>query len=272
MKHVVIYAIVTVLLSGCGSQSSPSQSVPTGGQEATAGSQEVEARKLYMKAAQLIKVSLSINNLSSAFNKRKEALVLLEKIPQDYPESSFALKIVEGDFKLHSISIVQLKESLLPPTISIHDAAEEGNILELRRHLSIGTDINKGNKINSTPLHRAIFYGKEEAITFLVDQGANVNAITDQQYTPLHSTVSMTGLNHGELNKRGFADQETLDDMWKHHRIARLLLSNGANVNTIGYEGKTPLDAAIQYGLKEISRLLRAEGGKTADELKAEGK
>jgi hypothetical protein len=53
MKHVVIYAIITVLLSGCGSQSSPSQSATNGDQEAPASSQEVEARKLYMKAAQL---------------------------------------------------------------------------------------------------------------------------------------------------------------------------------------------------------------------------
>jgi len=35
---------------------------------------------------------------------------------------------------------------------------------------------------------------------------------------------------------------------------------------------KTPLDGAIYKGYSEIADLLRKHGGKTAEELKAEGK
>tara|TARA_B100000575_G_C22817246_1_gene480991 strand:+ start:514 stop:645 length:132 start_codon:yes stop_codon:yes gene_type:complete len=34
----------------------------------------------------------------------------------------------------------------------------------------------------------------------------------------------------------------------------------------------TPLDAAIEFGEQETADLLRKHGGKTAEELKAEGK
>ena len=53
-------------------------------------------------------------------------------------------------------------------------------------------------------------------------------------------------------------------------------LAAGANVNAIivsgRYQGKTPLDLAIRLGQTETIDLLRKHGGKTAEELKAEGK
>ena len=53
-------------------------------------------------------------------------------------------------------------------------------------------------------------------------------------------------------------------------------LAAGANVNAIivsgRYQGKTPLDLAIRLGQTETIDLLRKHGGKTGEELKAEGK
>jgi len=55
--------------------------------------------------------------------------------------------------------------------------------------------------------------------------------------------------------------------------IAELLIAKGANVNALilsgSDQGKTPLDTADN---KEIANLLRVIGGKTGEELKAEGK
>ena len=49
-------------------------------------------------------------------------------------------------------------------------------------------------------------------------------------------------------------------------------LAAGTNMNTKNAEGKTPLDSAIQLKLTETANLLRKHGGKTGEELKAEGK
>jgi len=53
--------------------------------------------------------------------------------------------------------------------------------------------------------------------------------------------------------------------------MAELLIANGATVNAkieVGeYKGQTPLDSADG----EITDLLRKHGGKTGEELKAEG-
>ena len=54
--------------------------------------------------------------------------------------------------------------------------------------------------------------------------------------------------------------------------IADLFIANGADVNAKGADGRTPLDWAIKYKRTEIAALLRKHGGKTGEELKAEGK
>ena len=55
---------------------------------------------------------------------------------------------------------------------------------------------------------------------------------------------------------------------WGHKEFVELLIAKGADVNAKDAEGKTPSDS----GTGEISDLLRKHGGKTGEELKAEGK
>ena len=43
-------------------------------------------------------------------------------------------------------------------------------------------------------------------------------------------------------------------------------------MNAKDFENKTPLDEAINYKHNETADLLRKHGGKTGEELKAEGK
>ncbi|MDP6915887.1 MAG: hypothetical protein QGF29_12380 [Verrucomicrobiota bacterium] len=49
-------------------------------------------------------------------------------------------------------------------------------------------------------------------------------------------------------------------------------MSKGADVNAKDEYGDTPLDWAIQFREPETADLLRKHGGKTGEELKAEGK
>ena len=99
-------------------------------------------------------------------------------------------------------------------------------------------------------VHDAAHSGNIEAVKQHLAAGTDVNAKTDFRWTPLH-----------------YAAREG------HKEITDLLLTNGADVNAKNDEGGTPMDwAECCAAKKEIADLLRKHGGKTAEELKAEGK
>ena len=54
--------------------------------------------------------------------------------------------------------------------------------------------------------------------------------------------------------------------------IVELLIAKGGDVNVKTEDGLTPLDRAIKYQRTETADLLRKHGGRTGEELKAEGK
>jgi ankyrin repeat protein len=54
--------------------------------------------------------------------------------------------------------------------------------------------------------------------------------------------------------------------------IVERLIAKGADVNAKTDAGRTPLDRAIVMDKTKIADLLRKHGGKTGEELKAEGK
>ena len=57
-----------------------------------------------------------------------------------------------------------------------------------------------------------------------------------------------------------------------YKEVAEQLIADGADVNAKGYEGSTPLDNAIEFKHFDTVDLLRKHGGKTAEQLKVEGK
>jgi ankyrin repeat protein len=133
------------------------------------------------------------------------------------------------------------------------NAAENGNIIAVKRLLAAGVNVNAKDILGETPLHRAAFEGHKEIVQLLIAKAADVNAKDKYGGTPLF--YAATG---------------------GHKEIAELLITAGADVNAkilIGkFKGETPLDYAIFYNYSKTADLLRKHGGKTAKELKAEGK
>ena len=50
------------------------------------------------------------------------------------------------------------------PSMSIHDAARDGNIEAVKQHLAAGSDVNLKGKFGETPLHWAAHKGSKEIV------------------------------------------------------------------------------------------------------------
>ncbi len=71
------------------------------------------------------------------------------------------------------------------PDISIHKAAQAGNIEAVKQHLAAGTDVNAKDKYGRTPLHAAAVGGSKEVVELLIAKGADVNAKYEECATSL---------------------------------------------------------------------------------------
>ena len=96
--------------------------------------------------------------------------------------------------------------------------------------------------------------GDIKAVKHHLDAGVDVN-LKDEfgKLTPLHEAAT-----------------------YGHKEVAELLIAAGADVNaeitSVKFRGETALDWAIAFKETELTDLLRKHGGKTGEELKAEGK
>ncbi len=90
--------------------------------------------------------------------------------------------------------------------------------------------------------------GNIEAVKQHLVAGTDVNTKNRMGWTPLHN-AAVSG------------EKETVE----------LLISSGADVNAKTKRGDTPLDVAIKFKHTETADILRKHGGKTGEELKAEG-
>ena len=134
----------------------------------------------------------------------------------------------------------------LPPEISLLDAAQKGYFDAVKQHIAAGTFSNERDENGLTPLHLAVGKDHVEIVRLLIKSTTDVNAKNDWGSTPLHYALTK--------------------------EIAELLIAKGAAVNAKDEDGDTPLDWADRRNQTAITVLLRKHGGKTGEELKAEGK
>ena len=164
-----------------------------------------------------------------------------------------------------------------------------------------GADLGRADKFGHSPLHYAAHHGNKEIVILLITNSADVNAKCKGGETPLSMAANketadllrkhggkygtfIAAVAGGDINAvKMFLDagsdvNEKVQHGWTplhetavfgHAEVAELLITNGADVNAWdGYE--TPLD--VSDNESEFATLLRKHGGKTGEELKAEGK
>ena len=170
------------------------------------------------------------------------------------------LKDEEGNLMILPTELVAATVTPEPPRASIHRSARQGEIGYIIQHISAGSDVNEVNKNNGQiALHYASIHNHVLILKLLIDNGSNVN-LTDK--------IGMTSLH--------------LTSLGGHKEAAKMLIDSGALLNTVNIHGETPLDTALKdfkidsqkakSNKKETADLLRKHGGKTGEELKAEGK
>jgi uncharacterized protein len=121
------------------------------------------------------------------------------------------------------------------PTLTIHEAAAAGIEDRVRELIRDRSAINSVSHDGWTPLHLAVFFNQNQIAERLIEEGANVNALStnSQGVSPLHSALAN-----------------------KNVRIAKLLLQRGADPGAVSAAGFTPLHYVATYDLVEIGRLL----------------
>ena len=182
------------------------------------------------------------------------------------------------------------------------------NLDTIKLLIERGANVNAIDDTHDTPLHLC---NNKEIAELLIDKGANVNAKTRragetplfkathgaaqgasksyQKYLGLTKMLLAKGADVNVKRKTGsmIKDDEPYRDKSgdtvlhqvvrsyseKHaSEVAELLITNGAQINERNIRGNTPLDEALLNQRNKTADLLRKHGGKTGEELKAEGK
>jgi len=114
----------------------------------------------------------------------------------------------------------------------------KGDLSIVTRALAQGKDINQGDENGMTVLrHACLRWGEVKHVSFLLDNGADVNHARLDGYTPLH-WASYDG----------------------NAEVCQLLLERGANINQTNENGKTPLYYACSLGRLAACKLLMKYG------------
>lgn len=127
----------------------------------------------------------------------------------------------------------------------------------------------KTQDIGLTPLHFAAMSGAGKAVDALLSLGADINATDNSGKTPLFCAVQggQSSVAMKLINAKADVTLATSGDSAKetalHYAaingdidIARALLQNGANINALTDEGRSPLYCAVEEDQKEMVQFL----------------
>jgi ribosomal protein S18 acetylase RimI-like enzyme len=121
------------------------------------------------------------------------------------------------------------------------EAAAFGRTARLRELLDAGPErVNEPSPDGFTPLHLALFGGSADAVSLLLERGADLEALSTASFAKVRP-----------LGTAAFVRSVPL---------VTLLLDAGADPNGPGEGGATPLDTAVQNDDRQLIDLLTARG------------
>ena len=274
MKNLLLTTIAAVLVVGCGESQ---QSAPT--------SAEVKP------AEPVAKVPAQPSQPSPPPAESKPAEPVAEA-SQPEPTAAEAADIsiheaaIDGNIeavKQHLATGTDVNAKADDEWTPLHEAAWHGHKEIVELLIAKGADVNVKDGDGETPLGKAIRNEQTKIADLLRKRGSK----TGEEVLAEESILGAVNIGNikavkqhlaagKDVNAKDFAGWTPLHRAaWKGHKvIAELLIAKGANVNVNAKidAGVTPLDYAIGENHTEIADFLRKHGGKTGEELKAEGK
>ncbi len=167
------------------------------------------------------------------------------------------IKAVENSNKEKIIEIISQHPELLntqdfaghTPLSSVSD------LKTAKLLLAYGANLNIENSLGYDALNYmfSIQSPNPDIIKFLIEHGANVNTVSNDEYAPLHmvrhADIAKMLLEKGaDINKQNTYGQTPLH-LAKNAQIAQLLIENGANLNIRDNDGNTPLHLAYDIDI-----------------------
>src|ERR1700681_613223 len=150
----------------------------------------------------------------------------------------------------------------------LHSAASSDDIDALDALLDLGADIESPGSVigGGAPLSDAVAFGSWRAASRLIERGARS---TIRQSAAL-GLMDPLQEHFGKDTKPSRRD--VTNAFWNachggRLESARYLLAQGADLNWVGHNQLTPLDAAVRKGHEEVIAWLRAEGALSRKEI-----
>ncbi|KAA1187232.1 ankyrin repeat domain-containing protein [Paenibacillus sp. B2(2019)] len=148
----------------------------------------------------------------------------------------------------------------------LYEAVEEDEFKKVKKILQADPTLITGkDDYEFSVLHGAVMTENTKMVEFLLDQGADVNALNDEGITPIHIAlypdVVTCLLNRGaEINKKS-SDGSTplhtqIADGEERLDVVGMLLAKGADKSIKDNDGQTPLDIARARQEEEMIELL----------------
>jgi len=166
------------------------------------------------------------------------------------------------------------------PAKTLHQAAEDGDLAEVKRLIAEGADVNAADQehtVKWTPLIAAASGGDVQVVKVLLENRAKVNATDSHGYTPLYYALWTDGNNSEEIvraliasgadvNKRSPSDKRYPPLafaiwLWEGREgNVKALLDAGADVGVKDDNGLTALYWAAFDSSKDVLDLILANG------------
>ena len=120
-----------------------------------------------------------------------------------------------------------VNSSVEEPTIDLITAVIENDLDIVNQHIAYGSDLNlQDGTFSNTPLNFAGIYGLTDIANALVDAGADLNLINDDNFTPLCNAAA-----------------------WGHTSVVTILLDAGADLSAKCFETQIGVSVSLSIAI-----------------------
>lgn len=153
----------------------------------------------------------------------------------------------------------------------LFEAAAIGDLNTLKHHIAVNPEgINSYSVDGFTPLGLACFFGHYKTARFLVNEGADVNLPSNNDFkvSPIHSACAISSVeitkllidSQADVNAKQTSGVTALHSAAHHGEmgLVKLLVESGAEIKAKDEKKQTPLSMALEKGFDEVVSFLKS--------------